>query len=503
MTNKKPKNQQRQSKVLLFLMGFFREAGNTAKYFYKSLSNSMRRRIAFDYLLMYIVLSIMTLMVFVLGYNVLKVNQLSSEAIDDIYNLAILREIGSFSDEQLTNQIHRMGDNQGIGISLRTTYDQDTIQPYTLQTDNFEASIYEARYMDHVWLFIQQGLVKKHVDLAYERPDAIEAIFHIQLVEPFNVVSSERTILIFTIMISQFVGLTIMSLVGAYRLKHVFTPIYGMTKAAEKISLNNMNAMLDVSRAEYELKDLAATFNEMIERMRRDYVKQKRFVSDVSHELRTPISIVNGYARMLERWGKNDAAILNESIYAIRDESKNMQVLVENLLTLVRSDNQTLKFEKEYFLLDVLGEELIKDMAMIDEGRHSFTKTIEKNIEVCLDYAKVKQAIRIFLDNASKYTPEGGAVHMTITSEEGSVFIEVKDSGIGISREDMPHLFERFYRSDESRTRDTGGHGLGLAIAKVMVVGQKGKIKVRSKVNHGTSFTLILPKCLEEKATDL
>ena len=182
----------------------------------------------------------------------------------------------------------------------------------------------------------------------------------------------------------------------------MLSPVYEMTLEAKKISISNMDKRLLVSKAKYELKDLAITLNDMLDRLSEDYTKQKRFVSDVSHELRTPISIINGYANMLERWGKSDRAILDEAIGAIISEVKNMQKLVENLLTLVRSDNQTLIYNKELFYLDDLVDAVIKESQMINEKSQNISFYMDQAIQVELDQTKIKQMLRIFVDNADK-----------------------------------------------------------------------------------------------------
>ncbi len=477
---------------------FFSEVASTIKYIRRSLSLSMRRRISFDYLVMYLIVSVITLLVFTMGYNLIQVKSVSRAMEDQVFNLAVLRDRGDLSEASLTQEINQLGQEQSMGIQLIMSPVTGELLGYTVKSDFVSDRVYEMRYVENIWLFFGQGLLKDTEVRQFAFDDANSVAYSIQTVQGFNSPTKERSVLIIVIMLSQIIGVTIMSIVGSFRLRQVFMPIYGMTKTAEKITLNNMDAKLDVNRAEYELKDLARTFNDMIEGIRTDYVKQKRFVSDVSHELRTPISIVNGYARMLDRWGKSDVAILEESIDAIKSESKNMQVLVENLLTLVRSDNQTLIFEKDQFMLNEMGDELIKDMILIDEGRHSFTAEFNEAIKVCLDEAKVKQTIRIFLDNAIKYTPEGGHIELSMKKLPKHVEISIADSGIGIDKTDLPHLFERFYRSDESRTRETGGHGLGLAIAKAMIIGQDGIIRVKSKMNEGSTFILTLPMSCEE-----
>lgn len=477
---------------------FLREVVNSFNYIRRSLSLSMRRRISFDYLVMYLIVSVITLLVFTMGYNLIQVGADSQDMETRVFNLALLKDRGDLSASALTEEIRQLGLEESMGIQLIVSPVAGDMAGYKVQSEYVSDRVYEMRYVENIWLFFGQGLVKNTQIRQFAFDEGTIMAYSIQTVQKFNSPTSERSVLILAIMISQIIGVTMMSIVGSFRLRQVFMPIYGMTKMAEKITINNMDASLDVNRAEYELKDLARTFNDMIQRLRTDYVKQKRFVSDVSHELRTPISIVNGYARMLDRWGKKDEAILEESIEAIKSETKNMQSLVENLLTLVRSDNQTLVFEKDQFMLNVLGEELIKDMILIDEGRHSFSTDFDEDIKVCLDEAKVKQTIRIFLDNAIKYTPEGGHVGLSLKKLPKQVEISIEDSGIGISKEDLPHLFERFYRSDESRTRETGGHGLGLAIAKAMIIGQDGIIRVKSKMNEGSTFILTLPISCEK-----
>jgi len=477
---------------------FFKEVANTFKYMYKSLSLSMRRRISFDYLVMYLIVSVITLLVFTMAYNLLAIKQESRIMTDQVFNLAFLKDRGDMTEETFTQEIMNLGREHEMGISVSMKPISGEGTAYTIQSDYVSDRIYEMRYIENLWLFFSRGMKKDITIKQFAFDEGTRYAYEIQLVQDFNQPTAERRDLLIALMVSQIIGVTIMSIVGSYRLRKVFMPIFSMTRTAEKITINSIDAKLDVNRAEYELKDLARTFNDMIDRIRKDYVKQKRFVSDVSHELRTPISIVNGYARMLERWGKSDEDILEESIEAIKGESKNMQILVENLLTLVRSDNQTLKFDKERFDLGEMARDMVKDCIIIDEESHTFSTEIEGEIPVCLDRAKVKQTIRIFLDNAIKYTPEGGHITLAMKPLPAHVEVVIRDTGIGIAKEDLPHLFERFYRSDESRTRETGGHGLGLAIAKAMIIGQKGIIRVKSKVNEGSSFILTLPLTCEE-----
>ncbi len=274
--------------------------------------------------------------------------------------------------------------------------------------------------------------------------------------------------------------------------KRVLYPIQEMNDKVKDISVNNLNVRLDVTDTKDELKDITRTFNAMMDRIEDAYIKQQQFVSDASHELRTPISVIQGYANMLDRWGKDDKAILNESIEAIKNETKNMQELVQKLLFIARNDKKTLVLQKETFNIMELVNELIKQTQMIAQ-KHRVIGNIHGNVKITADKAQIKQALRIFLDNAVKYTPEGKDIFVSVTLEEGNCAILIKDTGEGISSEDLPKIFDRFYRSDRARNKETGGHGLGLAIARIIILSHNGKIKVRSKQGEGTEFKLLLP----------
>ncbi|MDF1616538.1 sensor histidine kinase [Petrocella sp. FN5] len=485
--------KQRPKRALLFPVGIFKEIGHVFKYIYLSLTLSMRKKISFDYGILYWVATLLTISIVLVGFSLYDVQQKSEEIVEGVFEMVVPFEMGVYNMDALTYQLESISAENNIGVQVIMSRQEREDIGYTITSDAFAPSLYRLSFIDRIPLLFNEGLIIRSANRYYKINDHYEVDYKITTIHNIKSMNKSRMILGALVLFGQLIGFMLMSIIGSIRLKQVFKPIYTMTKAAEKISINDVEGNLDVSRAKYELKDLALTFNDMLDRIRSDYDKQKRFVSDVSHELRTPISIVNGYVRMLDRWGKEDEAILEEAIDAIKSESKNMQVLVENLLTLVRSDNQTLKFEKEIFDIGKLATEIMKDMEMVDEGNHTFICDIQMDLLVCLDYAKIKQTFRIFIDNAMKYTPEGGKITFKLKQEYSSVIISIIDTGIGVEKNDLPYLFDRFYRSDESRTRQTGGHGLGLSIAKAMIIGQNGMIRVKSKVQEGSAFIISLP----------
>ena len=241
-----------------------------------------------------------------------------------------------------------------------------------------------------------------------------------------------------------------------------------------------------------ELAGLETAVNKLMARMRDSYRQQARFVSDASHELRTPIAVIRGYADLLDRWGKTDEKILGESIEAIKSESENMQHLVEQLLFLARGDSGRTPLNISDFDMSDMMKEVWEESAMIDKA-HDYRFESGGTIPARGDISLIKQAARILIENASKYTPEGGEIKLKSLSVEGHPAFSVQDSGIGISESDIPHIFDRFYRADDSRSKQTGGSGLGLAIAKWIVERHGGRFEVVSRKDIGTRITVILP----------
>lgn len=280
---------------------------------------------------------------------------------------------------------------------------------------------------------------------------------------------------------------------GAKVAKKILSPIDVMNDTVKNITINHLDTRLNIGGSQNELKDLSITFNNMLDRIQQSYESQNQFVSDASHELRTPIAVLQGYVRMLDRWGKNDEKVLEESIQAIKSETENMKNLVEKLLFLARGDKNTQQVNKEIFKLNELIEEVYKETKMID-NKHVINLAENVYSEIYADRHLLKEALRVFVDNSIKYTEEGGSVTISSFLNNGKVCIVIGDTGIGISQEDLPKIFDRFYRADKSRTRESGGTGLGLSIAKWIIIKHQGEITVESKLNEGTKIILKLPQ---------
>lgn len=241
-----------------------------------------------------------------------------------------------------------------------------------------------------------------------------------------------------------------------------------------------------------DLAGLEDAINSLLGRMHESYQQQARFVSDASHELRTPIAVIQGYANLLARWGKQDEKVLEESIAALQSEADYMKKLVEQLLFLARGDIGRNKLDMRPLSLSDLMREVCDDCRLIDSA-HEYRLSCEEGVETVGDSDLLKQCARILTDNAVKYTPQKGEILLrAYTNAAGEACFAVQDSGIGIPAKDVKHVFERFYRADPARSRNSGGAGLGLSIAKWIVDRHGGRIEVLSRVGLGTRFTVCL-----------
>ena len=251
----------------------------------------------------------------------------------------------------------------------------------------------------------------------------------------------------------------------------------------------------ELSLGDPSLQGIEAAMNNMLNKMHDTYMQQARFVNDASHELRTPIAVIQGYVNMLDRWGKEDEEILDESINAIKNESDHMNHLVEQLLFLARGDagRNTMNFED--VSLNTMMNEIYEESLMIDEKHIYRYEERAENVHITCDVSMLKQAMRILVDNAAKYTPEGQDIELCVgETDDGFGYIQVQDSGIGMEEVDVKHMFERFYRADN--TRKIQGPGLGLSIARWIVDKHEGHFEITSRKELGTRIRILIKKNL-------
>lgn len=276
------------------------------------------------------------------------------------------------------------------------------------------------------------------------------------------------------------------------QLRELLKPMKKMAATLNRMTVNNLQSeRLDILGVSEEIRDLSIVCNEMLDRIEGAYESQKQFVSNASHELRTPIAVVQGYANMLERWGASDPEILEEAVTAMCKVSKEMQDLVEKLLFLSRHDRKTLKLKREVFNMKDVVEEVFRETEMVVEDRELSCRV--DDAVVYGDKQVMKQAIRIFIDNAVKYTEAGDTISIACRAVRNECEVVVEDSGIGMKKKDLNRIFSRFYRSDDVRGKNIAGHGLGLSIAKLIIVSHSGRIHIRTQFKKGSAFMFYLP----------
>lgn len=266
-----------------------------------------------------------------------------------------------------------------------------------------------------------------------------------------------------------------------------------LRKAADSIDAGRLDVRLPVE-GEHEIGELARSINALIDRLRRRADAQTRFVADASHELATPVAGIRGYTNILRAWGGDDPDVREEAISAIDRESRRMARLCSDLLALVRNERgieyRAIRFDVNARCREVLAAAATRH---ISKGL-TFTGPEEGQVVMMGDPDRVEDAISILVDNAAKYTPDGGRVALRTRRKRDIVIIEVEDTGIGIAETEIGSIFDRFFRSDTSRSKETGGFGLGLPIAKTIVDGAGGTIQVESELGVGTRFTIRLPR---------
>ncbi len=281
---------------------------------------------------------------------------------------------------------------------------------------------------------------------------------------------------------------------GYWLVTRSLRPVQAMASAAELITSRNLNERLPVSRTGDELERLSISLNRMIERLDESFQQSRRFVADASHELRTPLTVLRGELEGIV--GQTDLPpAARDSAASLLEEVERLANIVEGLFSLSRLDAGESHRETTVFDLAQLASTTVDQMALLAEDKKIRLECdAPEAVMVVGDRGRLKQVVVNLLDNAIKYTPEGGAVLLTVREESNETVLTVSDNGIGIPEASLPHLFERFYRVDKGRSRDNGGAGLGLAIVKSIVAAHGGSVSVESAPSKGSRFRIQLPR---------
>jgi heavy metal sensor kinase len=269
-------------------------------------------------------------------------------------------------------------------------------------------------------------------------------------------------------------------------------PVGRMTEQAEAIGADRLHDRVSVPDAVDELNRLARTLNGMLDRIERGVVEQRRFVADASHELRTPLAVMRAELEVALR-GDDPAADASEVLVSAAEEVARMSKIVDDLLTLAHRDENSLELLLAPVDLGEVAAEVAGQLRPLAEAGGVRLVVEAPPVPVVADQARVTQVVTNLVDNAVKYTGAGGSVRVRVWERTGGGGLAVSDTGTGIGPEDLPKVFDRFFRLDAARTRARGGSGLGLAICKELVEAHGGRIWADSVPGAGSTFTLTLP----------
>jgi len=319
--------------------------------------------------------------------------------------------------------------------------------------------------------------------------------FRITVAHDENSIQQTQKTLSLIILLALPIAVALSLAVGYGIAGRLLAPIVTITSKAEEISAENLSERLPIGENDDEFNRLATVFNQAFARIEDSFERLRCFTADASHELRTPLAAIRSIGETAMNMPDSQ---LNsrETIGSILEESDRLRQLIDTLLILSRADARNVVMQRETVDLSELARETIDLLNVLAEERHqSITITTNKAALAKVDRARVRQAVTNLLDNAIKYSPTGSAIRISVgTTETAEAFIEIADSGIGIQKQEIARIFDRFYRVDKGRSREAGGAGLGLSIAKWAVEANGGRIEVSSTGNQGSIFRIIFPK---------
>lgn len=284
------------------------------------------------------------------------------------------------------------------------------------------------------------------------------------------------------------------SLLGYWLSGRALAPVNRIIQGAERVGIRNLSRRLEVPRAKDELRRLTEHLNAMLDRIEVSVKRITQFTADASHDLRTPLALIRTNAELALRRPRSESEY-RETLERILATSEETTELIEQLLMLARADANMAQLKMEprdlCHILHIAGQKA----GMLASGKGlTFSNSVLPHSCVLLaNQAALERLFLCVMDNAVKYTPPGGHVALALSLEETQAIIEVRDTGIGVAEKDLLHVFERFYRADQARSRETRGSGLGLSIAKWIAESHDGSIELLSQPGHGTKVTIRLP----------
>ncbi|MBO1307348.1 HAMP domain-containing histidine kinase [Enterococcus sp. 669A] len=432
------------------------------------------------------------------------------------------------SDEELTlvNTYRTLTESSNLDNAL---YDRNmTLEGNMLRIDSFVAELGQTQLsldiynLDEKLIFKTQEVYHPLVQTEHKSPTIVtldekngflsiepiysketrERIGYAQIFYELSDFYEMRSKLLITLIVLEIVSLVLSSFLGFLLSSYFLKPVKILRDTMEII---RQDPQADVHVPEIttndELADLAMIFNDVIDRIRMYIKQQEQFVEDVSHELRTPVAVIEGHLSLLNRWGKDDPEILEESIQASLQEIERMKSLVQEMLDLSRAEQVDVYYGNEVSNAKEVTYQVFNNFKLLyPEFTFTLDDDLENERQLKIYRNHLEQIMIIIMDNAVKYSTDRKEVHISISSTLNEFEIAIQDFGEGIPDEDIDKVFNRFYRVDKARARTKGGNGLGLSIAHKLIESYKGHISVESSIGQGTIFRIFIPMMEEESA---
>lgn len=316
---------------------------------------------------------------------------------------------------------------------------------------------------------------------------------YVQLTQPLTSLNQLMRYMLTAMLLMGIVALVASWFVGSMLASVLLQPIQRLSKDMMRVAATKFEEPIQIEvTSDDEVGDLVNVYKEMMGELENAFVQQQRFIADASHELRTPIQVLEGHLSLLNRWGKDDRSILEESLVISEAEVQKMKQLIEELLALARREK---KDEHDFVIVVEQVEDVASEMrAMYDDAQINvhYDEAIV-DVKAAISNNALRQILNNLIQNAVRYNSSIPIINIYLTNVSNNFTIVIEDNGIGMSQQSLEHIFERFYRVDKARSREHGGTGLGLSIVAMLVERYDGKLTVSSEEKIGTKFTLHLP----------
>ncbi|WP_068984177.1 MULTISPECIES: sensor histidine kinase [Lysinibacillus] len=314
---------------------------------------------------------------------------------------------------------------------------------------------------------------------------------YIQIIHPLTGFQSLMHYLLTAMLIAGLGALLLSASIGYYLANYLMQPLHALRSSMKTVMDKGFNEPIQLTYTSHdEIGDLLKMYNAMMDELQISFTKQQQFVADASHELRTPIQAIEGHLSLLKRWGKDDPEILEESIDTSLTEIARMRKMIEELLELARREEKDDTSEAD--AVTVITGVIEEIQYLHPEARITLSKNEEIGHLFITENA-LSQIVRNIIENAIRYCEIIPEIQISLSASDKEALLKIEDNGIGIAEENIPFIFDRFYRVDEARNRQIGGTGLGLSITKMLLEKYNGTVEVKSEKNVGTVFFLKFP----------